>query len=85
MPELKPGIDMDEVPTFITVQSIVQGVMDILNSLPEKCPNCGNSAWKTDDGAHVKCGSCGEAAVYKNGDELTKEWLAKVQEEKKIF
>jgi acyl carrier protein len=85
MPDLSPGMDMDEVPTLITVQSIASGIMDILDSLPEKCSSCGNSAWKSDDGDRIKCGSCGEYATFTNGDDLTKEWLIKVQEEKKIF
>jgi acyl carrier protein len=85
MPDLKPGMDMDEVPALLTVQSIAHGIMDILDSLPEKCPNCGNSAWQSDDLSKVKCGSCGENAAYTNGDDLIKEWLTKVQEEKNIF
>ncbi len=85
MPNLTSGMDMDEVPTLITAQSIAKGIMDILDSLPEKCSGCGNSAWKSDDRGRIKCGSCGEYATFTNGDDLTKEWLAKVQEEKKIF
>jgi len=85
MPELKPGMDMDEVPSLVTAQSIAQGVMDILESLPDQCSKCSSAAWKTDDGTHVACGSCGEAAAYANGDDLIKEWLTNVQEEKKIF
>jgi acyl carrier protein len=85
MPELKPGMDMDEVPSLVTAQSIAQGVMDILESLPDQCSKCSNAAWKTDDETHVMCGSCGEAAPYANGDDLIKEWLTNVQEEKKIF
>ncbi len=85
MPDLESGMDMDEVPALITAQSMTQGVMDILNSLPEKCPNCGNSAWKSDDGLKTVCGSCGESGAFANGDDLTKAWLEKIQEEKKIF
>lgn len=84
MPELKPGTDMDEIPAMVTAQSMADGVMDILASLPEQCP-CGSGAWKSDDGYHVTCGSCGEPATFTNGDDLIKKWLAKVQEEKKIF
>ena len=85
MPDLKPGMDMDEVPALITAQSITQGVMDILDSLPEKCPNCGNSAWKSDNGIKTACGSCGEPGAFANGDDLIKDWLKKIQEEKNIF
>jgi acyl carrier protein len=84
MPDLKPGMDMDEVPAMVTAQSMTDGVMDILDSLPEKC-SCGSSAWKSDDGLRVTCGSCGEEAAFTNGDDLIKDWLTKVQEEKHIF
>ena len=85
LPDLSPGIDMDEVPAFITIQSMAEGVMDILNSLPEKCQGCGNSAWKTDDGIRINCESCGEPATFTNGDDLIKEWLTNVQDKQKIF
>ena len=85
LPDLSAGVDVDEVPALITVQSIANGVMDILNSLPEKCASCSNSAWKLDGATHIKCGSCGECAVFTNGDDLTKEWLENVQKEKNIF
>jgi len=58
--------------------------MDILNTLPAACTKCSSSAWKSDDGAKVVCGSCGEPAAYTNGDDLIKEWLTRIQEEKKI-
>jgi len=79
------GMDMDLLPTLITVQVLTRGVMDILESLPDTCPNCGNAAWKTEDGAKITCSSCGEYAPFANGDDLIKQWLAAVQEEKKIF
>jgi acyl carrier protein len=85
MSDLKAGMDMDEIPAMVTVQSMAQGVMDILNSLPEKCPSCGNAAWKSGDGAKATCSSCGESATYANGDDLIKAWLTRVQEEKNIF
>ncbi len=84
-PDLKPGMDMDEVPALLTVQSIITGVMDMLDSLPEKCESCGNPAWTTDDSARIKCGSCGEDATFTNGDDLTIEFLKKIQAEKNIF
>lgn len=85
MSGLRPGMDMDEVPALVTVQSIAQGVMDILNSRSDTCPKCGSSSWKSDDGVKITCSSCGEPAVYSNGDDLIRAWLQKVQEEKKIF
>jgi acyl carrier protein len=84
-PDLKPGMDMDEVPAMITARSMTEGVMDVLHSLPEKCSHCGNSAWQSEDGVKIKCGSCSEPATFTNGDDLIKGWLEKVQEEKKIF
>ncbi len=85
VPDLKPGMDMDEVPALLTVKSMTQGVMDILQSLPEKCTKCGGPEWKTEDGVKIKCASCGENAAFTNGDDLIKAWLTRVQEEKKIF
>jgi len=84
-PEIKVGTDMDDIPAQLTVQSIANGVMDILNSLPEKCTNCGAQQWTAEDGAKVKCGNCGEPAVYTNGDDLAVEWLKNLNAEKKIF
>jgi acyl carrier protein len=82
---LEPGMDMDEVPGLITVHSLAAGVMDILDSLPERCSNCDKMAWITEDKTHIKCSSCGENATYANGDELIKRWLTKTQDEKKVF
>lgn len=84
-PALHAGMDMDEVPVLITAQSIARGVLDILDSLPEKCPSCAASAWTVENEVRIKCGACGEFASFRNGDELVKEWLSKIQNEKKIF
>jgi len=84
-PDLKPGMDMDEVPALLTVQSIIIGVMDMMDSLPEKCESCGNAAWTTDGSARIKCESCGEDATFTNGDDLTIEFLKKIQAENNIF
>ena len=77
--------DMDGIINLISVQSMAGGVMDILDSLPERCVSCSHSAWKTDDGTHIICGSCGASASFTNGDDLTIEWLNKIQKEKRIF
>ncbi|MCG6552716.1 MAG: phosphopantetheine-binding protein [Candidatus Magnetominusculus sp. LBB02] len=82
---LKPGMDMDALPVLITIRSMARGIIDILDTLPETCPECGSSAWKTDDGTHIVCGSCAAMAVYNNGDDLIKEWLQKTQDEHKII
>jgi len=83
--ELSPGMDMDEIPPLITVQGMTHVLMEILDTLPEKCTSCGHSGWTPDKGQRIKCGSCGANATFTDGDTLTKEWLTKVQEEKKIF
>jgi acyl carrier protein len=83
--EIRAGMDIDEVPALVTVQTMAGGVMDILDSLPKACTACGNAAWKAEDGIHISCGSCGAQATFDNGDDLTKAWLTKVQEENKLF
>ncbi len=85
MPRLEAGMDMDEVPALITIGSLVEGIRDILDALPEKCTHCGAAQWTCEDGLRVKCASCGEYAVYPNGDDLIQEWLKKIQEERSIF
>lgn len=83
--DLSEGMDMDTVPTLITAGSMTQGVLDLLDTLPEKCTQCGNAAWKTEDGLRIKCGSCSAFATFTNGDDLIKDWLTAIQQEKKIF
>lgn len=82
---LEPGMDMDALPAMITIRSMAKGIMDILDTLPKDCPSCGKSAWKTENETHIVCGACGAEAVYKNGDDLIKEWLQKTQDEHKII
>lgn len=82
---LKPGMDMDEVVHLVTVGSMAKNVLDILDSLPETCPECGHSSWKTEDMTHILCGSCQANAVYKTGDELIIDWLKQVQEKENLF
>jgi acyl carrier protein len=83
--ELHAGMDMDELPGHVTVQSIADGVSNLLDSLPESCTNCSAKSWKLEDGIRIQCGACGEFAVFSNGDDLIDEWLTKVQAEEKIF
>lgn len=82
--DLKPGIYIDEVTSLITVESLAQGVMDILQSLPERC-NCGASDWKILEELQVTCSACGEPAEYANGDDLIVKYIEKMQAEHKIF
>jgi len=85
VPGLYSGMDMDEVPQLLTVESYVSGVMDILDTLPDTCQSCGSSAWKVNDHVRITCGSCGGQATFMNGDDLVREWLTRTQNEKKIF
>ncbi len=71
---LVAGMGIDEVPALMTVQSTVDGIMSILETLPASC-SCGATAW-TSDGKIVTCGRCSQKAGYTNGDDLTRRWLA---------
>lgn len=82
---LKPGMDMDELPSAVTVQSIADGVMNLLDSLPGSCSNCGKQEWKLGEENRVQCGACSEFAVFSNGDDMIDTWLSQVQEKEKIF
>lgn len=79
LPEHGDGIDMDEVPSLITVRAMTATVMSILETLPERC-SCGESAWRAEDGTHIVCGTCRQPATFTNGDELTRQWLSSLSE-----
>ena len=83
--EVKAGMDMDDLPAMVTVSSMADGVMNLLDTLPEKCTNCGAQNWILQDETRIRCGSCGEAATFTSGDDLMQVWLKQVQESKKIF
>jgi acyl carrier protein len=78
--EVRAGMDMDEVPALITVQSMVDGVLSILHSLPEQCA-CGSEGWTVRDGTMIVCGACAQPASFVDGDELTRQWLRQVDAE----
>jgi len=82
--EIEEGMDMDEVPTLVTVRSMSRAVLDILDTLPEKCGACGASDWKL-DGTKIVCAACDVPATFENGDDLTQAWLKRAQEEHSLF
>jgi acyl carrier protein len=82
---LQAGMDMDELPAMVTVQSIAEGVMSVLDSMSDKCPNCGAQDWKLEDQTHIQCTSCKESAGFTNGDDLIDNWLTEIQATEKIF
>ena len=82
---LKEGMYSDEVPALVTPGTLAMGVKEVLATLPAACPSCKASAWKSEDGAKVVCGSCGKPAAYPDGDEVSRTWLQKVAGEKGLF
>jgi acyl carrier protein len=84
-PQLRVGMDLEEVLALVTVQSVVNAVMEILDTLPEKCTHCDQSAWHSIDGKRVVCSSCGEEATYVSGDDFVRSWLTTMQQEDQIF
>lgn len=82
---LEAGAYADEVPKFVTPETLANGVREILAALPAACTHCGATAWKSADGVKVACGACHKDAVYPDGDTLTKAWLAGVAKEKHLF
>ena len=83
--DLRAGMELEEVPSFVTVRSVANAIMDVLDTLPQQCTYCGRSEWKVEDGTHILCGACDKPAVYASGDDLVKDWLREVQKEKNIF
>ncbi len=83
--QLEAGMDMDELPSMVTVRSVVDGVLSLIDTLPDSCPNCGKQEWKIESESRLQCGSCGEQAAFTNGDDLIDAWLTQVQAKEKIF
>ena len=71
---LTAGMSVDDVPTLVTPQTLVEILREILNSCPEKCGSCGGS-WKLVDGCVLTCASCGKPGTFASGDDLMKKWL----------
>ncbi|SPF41986.1 hypothetical protein SBDP1_370004 [Syntrophobacter sp. SbD1] len=80
--QIQAGMDMDELPSMVTVSSIVEVVMNLLDTLPDKCVNCGAGNWSLQEETRIQCGSCNEAASFTSGDDLTQDWLKQIQESK---
>lgn len=83
--KIEAGMDMDDMPAMVTVSSLVEGVTNLLDSLPENCAHCSAANWIVEDNTRIHCGSCGEAATFTNGDDLIELWLKQVQENENIF
>jgi acyl carrier protein len=83
--QLRAGMDMEELPRLVTVKSIADGVLDILDTLPPNCTQCGKNGWTIEKESRIQCGSCGEQAEFTEGDELVDTWLTQIQEKEKIF
>ncbi len=82
---LEAGAYADEVPKFVTPETLANGVREIVAALPAACTHCRASAWKSADGIKVSCGACNKDAAYPDGDALTKSWLAGVSKETHLF
>ena len=85
LPGLEEGMYADEIPATVTPKVVADGVMGILEALPDACTHCGAAEWKSEDGAKVVCGACGKDAEYPDGDTLTKRWLNDIEREKQLF
>jgi acyl carrier protein len=83
--QVEAGMDMDELPSMVTVKSITDVVATLLDTLPAKCTGCGAVTWELQDGTRIQCSACGEPAAFTNGDDLTEIWLKQVQKSEKIF
>ncbi|MDA1001529.1 MAG: phosphopantetheine-binding protein [bacterium] len=81
--DLAPGTPVDELPALVTPNTLASAVRDILSRLPEKSE--AGADWKTEDGTHIVCAKTGNPPVLPSGDDLVREWLKKIQEEKKVF
>ena len=72
-------------PPLVTVSTFSNQVSGILGTLPEKCPKCQGAEWKTEDGTHIVCGGCGEAAEFESGDDIIRDWLKETNKRENIF
>lgn len=82
---LTGGMYADEIPALVTPRIVADGVWRILEELPESCPSCGATEYRSEDGTHVVCAACGAEAAYPDGDTLVKAWIHEVQKEKQLF
>lgn len=82
---LQAGMYADEIPALVTPSVLIRSVRGIVDHLPDACPACQGTAWKSDDGCKVVCEGCGAEAEYPDGDELTKRWIQQIESEHKIF
>jgi acyl carrier protein len=75
---VQPGLPVDEIVKLWTVQTWVEIAKRLLETLPEKCPECGGDpvAVKEDGRFHqVRCASCQAVISTTPGDTLNQQWL----------
>ena len=77
---LRAGMSVDEIPTLVTPQNLVEIVKEILDSCPDSCGSCGSKEWKAVDGCAITCSACGKPAALISGDDLIKQWLAEIKD-----
>lgn len=84
-PNLGAGLDADDVPKLVTPMVLVRSVRAITDELPDACPHCGGTEYRSEDGAKVVCAGCGKTAAYPDGDTLTKRWIQDFESEHHLF
>jgi acyl carrier protein len=75
---VQPGLCVDDVARLWTVQTWADLAMRLLDTIPDKCPHCGNDPGVTRDenGAYrVSCSSCQGRISSIPGDRLNQQWL----------
>jgi acyl carrier protein len=83
--DLKAGVSIDDIMTRVTLRTVVKGLQEILDTLPDRCPKCGHSGWACADGVRIRCGQCEEPATFTSGDSVIKNWLQRVEQEHRLF
>ncbi len=77
---LRPGMRMEDLLALITVDSIVDRVLWLLDTLPDRCVHCARDSWILQDGTRIVCGSCNEPPIFRSEDDLVQTWLLEHQQ-----